>query len=352
MKMKHIHLLILVSLLAVILSACTSQAGASNSWSGVLLTEKVVYYAGGNQVTALNSENGNVFWRYPEKTAATRLFYPEPVLVGDQLIAVDYDKKIASINAQTGAQTWMFEGAKGRYIDSPVVVDNLIIAPNTDHKLYAVDLSGNLVWSFESDHALWARPATDGTTVFFPSMDRNLYALDVATGTLKWKTDLRTSSVARALLADGVLYLGNLDGTFFAVSAEDGKIIWEQKVGGGVWVQPILHDGKLYFGDQTGRINILNSVDGEIVQYVETGSTIVGAGALLDDGLVFGNEKGELVFIGFDGERKWTRSFDGMIYANLQRLGNRLMVSLNKADKPLIALDTNGNEIWYFDGKK
>lgn len=352
MKINRFSLIILISLLALVLSSCTSRAGVSNSWSGVLLTDDTVFYAGGNQVRALRSENGNVIWNYPEKTSATRLFYAEPVLVGEQLILADYDKKMTSVNAQTGVETWQFDDAKGRYIDSPAVVNNLIIAPNTDHSIYAVDLSGKLVWSYDAGHALWARPASDGETIYFPSMDRNLYALDAATGTLKWKTDLRTSSVARALLKDGVIYLGNLDGTFFAVNAADGTVKWEQKVGGGVWASPILHDGKLYFGDQSGRINILDSQDGKLIQYIETGSAIVGAGALLDGGLAFGNEKGELVFIGFGGERLWTRSFEGSIYANLQYLDGRMMVSLNKSDKPLIALDSNGNENWYFAGKK
>jgi len=351
MKKKRFGVILLFALLAVILTACTGGT-QSNSWSGVLLTEEYVYYAGGNLVSALRADSGNVAWQYPEKTSAQRLFYAEPVLVGEQLIVVDYDRKLTSLNAQTGAETWQFDGAGGRYIDSPAVVNNLIIAPNTDHSIYALDLSGNLVWSFEADHALWARPATDGETIFFPSMDRYLYALDAATGKLKWKSELKTSAVSRPLLDNGVVYLGNLEGTFFAFNAADGKLIWEQKVGGGVWAKPILYEGNLYFGDQSGRINILSSTDGKSVQFMETDAAIVGAGTLLDDGIAFGNEDGELILIGFKGERLWTRSFDGSALANLQRLENRLMVSLNKSDKPLIALDTNGNENWYFDGKK
>lgn len=351
MKMKRFGVILLFTLLAVTFTACTG-AGQSNSWSGVLLTEEYVYYAGGNLVTALRSDSGNVAWQYPEKAAAQRLFYAEPVLVGEQLIVVDYAQQLTSLNAKTGAETWTFEGAEGRYIDSPLLVNDLIIAPNTDYSIYALDLSGNLVWEYKAGHALWAKPATDGEFIFFPSMDKNLYALDVKTGALKWKVALDTTAISRPLLADGILYLGNLDGTFFAFNAVDGSRVWEQKVGGGVWSQPILHEGKLYFGDQSGRINILNSSDGKSVQYIETDSAIAGTGALLDDGIAFGNEEGEVILIGFNGERLWTRSFDGSIYANLQRLGNRLVVSLNKSEKPLIALDTNGNENWNYTGKK
>lgn len=351
MKIKRISVVLLFTLLAVILAGC-SGAGKTNSWSGVMLTEEYVYFAGGNLVTAFRSDSGNIVWQYPEKPNAQRLFYAEPVLVGEQLIVVDYAHQLTSLNAKTGAETWKFEGAKGRYIDSPLVVNNLIIAPNTDYSIYALDLSGKLVWEYKAGHALWARPATDGDTVYFPSMDKNLYALDAASGALKWKVSLDTTAVSRPLLEDGVLYLGNLDGTFFAFNAENGARIWEQKVGGGVWAQPVMHEGRLYFGDQTGRINILNSADGTKVQYIETDAAIVGSGALLDDGVVFANEAGDVILIGFGGERLWTRSFDGSAYANLQRLGNRIALSLNNGDKQLIALDTNGSENWYYNGKK
>lgn len=351
MKMRRFGVILLFALLAVMLTAC-SGAGQSNSWSGVLLTDELVYYAGGSGVTALRADNGNTLWKYPEKASAQRMFYAEPVLVGEQLIVVDYAHQLSSLNAKTGVETWQFSEAKGRYIDSPLVMDGLIIAPNTDHSIYALDPSGSLVWSYKAGNALWARPATDGETIYFPSMDKKLYALDAATGKLKWETGLDTSAIGRPLYDAGVLYLGNLDGTFFAINAEDGSRIWEQKVGGGVWSEPILYEGKLYFGDQSGRINILNSADGKSDQFIETDAAVVGRGALLDEGIAFGNEDGELILIGYKGERLWTRSFEGSIYASLQRLGDRLMVSLNKSEKPLIALDTNGNEVWNFGGKK
>lgn len=351
MKNNRIVMILLFSLAALFLTSCTG-AGVTNSWAGVTATEENVYFANGAVVYALAADSGNKVWQFPEKANAKRLFYAEPVLVGEQLIVVDYANGMASLNAQTGAETWVFEEAKSRYIDSPLVVDNLIIAPNTDYSLYAVDLSGQLVWRFETDHALWARPVTDGETVYFASMDRNLYAVEVATGTQKWKTELNSSSVARALLEDGILYVGNLEGALFALNAADGSLIWQQQLGGGIWSAPLSYEGKLYVGDQSGRINILESADGKIVQYIDTESPIIGTGIILEDGVVFGNEEGSLVVIGFDGARLWTRSFDGNLYSNLQKSGDHLLLSLTQGEEPLVAVDLNGNEVWDFTDKK
>ena len=351
MKNNRIVMILLLSLVALLLTSCTG-AGATNSWAGVTATEENVYFANGAAVYALAGDSGNKVWQYPAKSDAKRLFFAEPVLVGEQLIVVDYANGMASLNAQTGAETWVFTEAKSRYIDSPLIVDNLIIAPNTDYSLYAVDLSGQLAWRFPTDHALWARPVTDGETVYFASMDRNFYAVEVATGNQKWKTDLHSSSVARALLEDGVLYVGNLEGTLFALNASDGSVIWQQQLGGGIWSAPLSYEGKLYVGDQSGRINILESADGKIYQYIDTESPILGSGILLENGLAFGNEEGSLVVIGFDGSRLWTRSFNGNLYSNLQKSGDHLLLSLTQGEKPLVAVDLNGNEVWDFTDKE
>lgn len=350
MKKNRLILILLFGLTALLLSACTG-AGQTNSWAGVTAAGEYVYYANGNLVYALDSKSGNTAWEYPQKASAQRLFYAEPALVGEQLIVVDYAHGMTSLNAKTGAETWSFKDAKGRYIDSPLILNDLIIAPNADGSMYAVNLSGNSVWTFKTGHALWARPVSDGKTIFFTSMDKNFYAVDAASGELKWKTDLKISAVARALLDNGTLYVGNLDGTLFAINAADGSILWEQKVGGGIWSAPLLHEGKLYVGDQSGRINILDSADGKVVQYIATESSILGAGVLLENGVGFGNEAGELIVIGFGGERLWTRTFDGNLYSNIQKNGENLLLTMTQGEKPLIAVDLNGNEIWNFSVK-
>jgi len=350
MKKNRLILILLFGLTALLLSACTG-AGQTNSWAGVTAAGEYVYYANGNLVYALDSKSGNTAWEYPQKASAQRLFYAEPALVGEQLIVVDYAHGMTSLNAKTGAETWSFKDAKGRYIDSPLILNDLIIAPNADGSMYAVDLSGNSVWTFKTGHALWARPVSDGKTIFFTSMDKNFYAVDAASGEMKWKTDLKISAVARALLDNGTLYVGNLDGTLFAINAADGSILWEQKVGGGIWSAPLLHEGKLYVGDQSGRINILDSADGKVVQYIATESSILGAGVLLENAVGFGNEAGELIVIGFGGERLWTRTFDGNLYSNIQKNGENLLLTMTQGEKPLIAVDLNGNEIWNFSVK-
>ncbi|MCX6054034.1 MAG: PQQ-like beta-propeller repeat protein [Chloroflexi bacterium] len=351
MKIKSTLLVISITVLALLLTSCTGAGSTVNSWSGVMLTDTNVYFANSGQVFSLRSENGNIVWQYPEKASPTRLFLAAPALTGEQLIVGDYGNLLTSLSIRDGQENWQFTGAKGRYIDSPLIVGEVIVAPNADNHLYALDLAGKLIWNFTADNSFWVQPVSDGKTVFAPCLDHKLYALDLATGKLKWKVDLESSIVARPALFNGVIYVGNLDGGFFAINSESGRVIWDQKVAGGIWAAPVLVESQLFFGDQTGKINILNAEDGSIHQTVDTASAILGSGVVLTEGVAFGNEKGELILLGTNGEKMWTRSVDGSIYSNLVVVGDQLVVVATKGAKLLVAMDQNGNENWYFSTK-
>ena len=354
---KRIYVIPLMFLtLALLLTGCSSATGtAVNTWGGAAVADSMVYYANGTQVLALADSGANytVRWTYPEKAVASRLFMAEPLLVGEQLILGDYGSNLTSVSIRDGVENWQFADAKGRYIDSPLLVGEKLIAPNADNNVYAVDLNGKLIWTFTKDGAFWARPATDEKLAFIPSLNHVLYAVDANTGKQAWEVDLKSPLVARPLFADGVVYLGNLTGNFYAINASDGSIKWTQKVAGGVWAQPILQNGNLYFGDQTGKVNILAVADGKVMGAIDAGSAVLGSGAIVPDGIIFGTESGKIILFDLEGKSKPLLTLEAAsIYSNIVVNGERMVIVAFKGSKPLIALDLNGNEAWYYSTKK
>lgn len=351
MKMKILPLLSVLLLAGILLSACTTGASTASSWAGVTMAENAIYFAGTTQVFSLRPDNGNVVWSYPEKGSAARMFLAAPTVVGDQLIAGDYAAGLVSLNAKDGTENWTFAEAKGKYVGSALATDELIIAPNSDNNLYALDLQGKLKWKFAATHSFWSQPVTDGTTVFASSIDHFLYAVDLKTGALVWKADLGASLVSSPLLDEGVLYEGSIDGAMYAVDAANGKVKWSQKLEAGIWSTPVLNSGKLYFGDQKTKIYILDIANGNIDQSIDVGAAVIGRGALIKEGIAFGTESGDLVLIGLDGKKLWSRTIGGKIYSNLVANDAMILAVETGGDKPLVALDTNGTEVWYFAGK-
>jgi outer membrane protein assembly factor BamB len=125
-----------------------------------------------------------------------------------------------------------------------------------DGNFYALDAaSGQVKWKFKTDgerhyaatHLHYLQPATErmpdpwdfflsspsvwNGVVFFGSSDGNVYALDAYSGALKWK--FKTGDVVHSspAIADGTLYIGSWDTYLYALDAAGGTEKWRFKTG-------------------------------------------------------------------------------------------------------------------------
>lgn len=352
MKNKRFYVILSILLLGILLSACTN-ASATNSWGGVSANDTSVFFTNSTDVVALKADSGSLLWTYPEKPAATRLFYAAPAIAGDTLIIGDYSGVLAGVGARDGKELWQFTGAKGHYVDSPLVVNNTIIAPNADANVYALDMNGKLLWSYKGTHAFWATPASDGTMVYTPSLDHYLYALNLADGQLKWKTDLGASIVGSPVLsADGsTLYQGTLDSKLFAINTADGSVVWKQTMPGRIWSTPLVLEDRLYVGDDSGKVDLIKAADGTLIQSVDLQSAVLGNGVVVNDNVVFGDEKADVVILGKNGERVATPAVTGKLYSNLVYSNSQLYVLSTKGDHLLYAMKADGVQVWNYSAK-
>ena len=133
---------------------------------------------------------------------------------------------IYSINTETGLGAPLFDGAEGRYIGSPLVSSDRVFAPSADHMLYAVDMNGQLIWKFETEEPLWAKPVSDPdcSCIYLSSMDHKVYAIDAKSGVQIWSTeDLGGSIVGTPSISeDMVLYVGTFANEMVALDAVQG----------------------------------------------------------------------------------------------------------------------------------
>jgi len=359
MKTKHFYLLITIALLGGFLSACSGGVGTATSWPGVLIdpSQETAYVAYNTFVFAVNLANGTEKWRYPEKADNKITFFAQPALTDDgQLLVAGYDHKLYSLNPEGSATpNWVFEGAQDRYIAGPLASGEDIYAPCSDNILYALDLSGNQRWKFETGHALWAKPATDGKLVFQPSMDHQLYAIDAQSGEIAWKTDdLGGAMVGKPTLGpDGTLYVGTFNAEVVALDSSNGQIIWRTATKGWVWSEIILDGDTLYLGDLDGYLSALNAGDGAVRWQVQVDTSpnraISGAPVIVGDTLYAVAKSGNLFAVDVtNGNLRWSKPFEGQFYSDIIFAGDSLLLAPNKMDAILLALDTNGNQKWAF----
>jgi outer membrane protein assembly factor BamB len=123
------------------------------------------------------------------------------------------------------------------------------------------------LWAFKTGGGVAASPIVAGGVVYVGSWDGYEYALDAATGALKWKTFLGVTNgdptcvppsagvTSSAAVQNGVVYVGGGDSYWYALDALSGNVLWrvptgDNSVSGGHynWSSPLLYNGSAYIG--------------------------------------------------------------------------------------------------------
>ncbi|MGH2519136.1 MAG: PQQ-binding-like beta-propeller repeat protein, partial [Chloroflexota bacterium] len=138
------------------------------------------------------------------------------------------------------------------------------------------------LWSFQTGGVVAAEPIVVQGTVYVGSWDGYEYALDAATGALKWKTLLGKTAAAgcvppaagitsTAAVSQGVVYVGGGDAFWYALDAATGAVLWKVPTGdnspaGGHynWSSPLLYHGYAYIG--TASFGDCPLVQGQLLQ--------------------------------------------------------------------------------------
>ncbi len=341
---------------ALILSSCSgnSTSYGTTSWPGMTADADTAYVAYNQYVYAVNLASGTEKWRYPtEKPKATVTFFAEPFLTGDgQLIVGSYDHNLYSLAVETGQVRWTFSQAKDRYIGSPLVTEDMIYAPNADGNLYALDLNGQLKWTFTSEQPLWSQPTLnkDGNTVYLSSMDQRVYALQADTGSKQWETvDLGGAVVASPIPGpDGTLYVGTFAGEMLALDNATGSVKWRYPTTAWVWSAVALDDHNIYFGDIKGNLHAVAMTGGEKVWMIETSQTISSKPLIKGEQIYYTTEGPAVYAIDLNGHPLWEQNLGGNIYAPVHAAGDALLITPTSKDALLVALTDGGATRWTF----
>ena len=218
-----------------------------------------------------------------------------PAVEGDTVYIASTTGKVYAVDRAAGNKKWELD-LKTRLTSSPAVSGGLVYLAGFDGNFYAVDTAaGQVKWKFatggerrfSAKHLHGMQPASEtmpdpwdcwlsspvvwNGAVYFGSGDHNIYALDAATGTLKWKFATGEVVHASPAIADGMLFIGSWDSNFYALDAATGKERWRFKTGvdpenhnqEGIQSSAAVADGMVYFGCRDAHLYALDEKTGE-----------------------------------------------------------------------------------------
>lgn len=365
MKPKFTLFVLVAALAAILLSGCAGGASLSNSWPGLASDGETAYLASGQYVYAVRLSDGKEIWRYPAKGSGSIQFIAQPVVAPDgtvvigsagsdhRLVAIDPSNIDASTNSPI--EKWIFSGAKSSWVAGALIMNNKVFAPNSDGKLYVLDLQdGSTIKSaskeIELGGALWAQPSTDGKLVYVTSVDHYLYAINPETYEFAWPAiDLGGAAPGTPLVGpDGNVYIGSFASEVVKVDTATGKATPLISTPGWVWGGPVSDGQAIYFGDLDGNLFAVDVASGSQSWSIKPDGPVVASPLVIAGNIVFATETGSVYAVDSKGQIVWQRVLGGQIYTTPVVGTDQIIIAPMKADFSLAALDTNGNQVWTY----
>jgi outer membrane protein assembly factor BamB len=108
-------------------------------------------------------------------------------------------------------------------------VTGVVVVGTRDGWLRAYDPDGRLLWTMETGAPFEAPARFDGDTVYVGSNDGRLYAVELATGKLRWKYDAQQEVGTTPIVAGDLVLVMTLQDTLVAVDARTGAWRWHHR---------------------------------------------------------------------------------------------------------------------------
>lgn len=358
MKTKRLMLFFMLALGALFLSACTGQSTVVNTWPGLSADGERAYLSSGSFIYAVNVQTGAEVWRYPAEADANYIFFATPVLTEDGQLLIGSEGKnhaFISLNPETGKENWAepFLGAKGKWVASPLIVNETIYAPNTDGFLYILGLDGQPVTDpIELGGSLWSAPVTDGTYLYVASLDHHVHVINPSAGTSGEPVDLGGAVPASPVVGDGGVYVGSFASNIEFITP-DGDHDILATASNWVWGTPALDGETLYYADLSGNIYSLDLASGsQNWGTVQPDGPIAASPLVVGEQIYIATEEGTFYALDREGRIAWEKVTGGKIYTTPVLSGDLILVAPYQAEFALAAYDADGKQAWTFTPEK
>lgn len=201
--------------------------------------------------------------------------------------------------------------------------------------------------------SIYSTPAVAGDLVYVGAYNGKVYALNAATGALRWvypREGYETTGaiVGNLSIADDAIYIGSSDGKVYALDAATGDRRWDFETSGKIWTSPAIGDRTVYVGNHDGNFYALASQDGSLLWEVKLPAAIASSPVISGDDILFGTFDRYLHSIRIaDGKEKW--QFEGENWFWASPLVKDNIVYAGCLDHRIYALDASkGHELWQF----
>lgn len=296
-----------------------------------------------------------------------------PAVADGRLFVGSTDGRLYALDPRTGDELWRFHAATS-VTGSPAVLGSLVYVTDHASTLYALDgATGSLrwrvetgeplpfPWGYESGDVYASSPALADGTVFFGAGDGQLYAVDAADGSVRWKSATGGRVRSTPAVADGRVVVGSADGIVYAFAEGDGHLLWQHATEGAALVSadygfdrrtvqssPAVVGGRVLVGARDGYFYALDAATGERLWRQDHEVSWVNSSPAVSDGVAVVGSSDEQFVQAVDvatGEERWRVGTAGIVWTSPTVTGNRVVIAEGAGRVRVLALDS-GETVW------
>ena len=180
-------------------------------WSTPAVANGIAYIGSlDHSLYAVNVTDGSDAW--PSPFSAGGAFTATPLIARGRVYAGAFDGVFYAIDAQTGSEVRRFEEASKWYWGGAIAVEDTVFAPSLDGNVYALDIDTlELRWTLKADDAVIGSPAIVHDRIAAPSMDGRVRLVRLTDGADEQQCNIGEKLRSSLAVHDDVLYVSATD---------------------------------------------------------------------------------------------------------------------------------------------
>lgn len=180
------------------------------------------------------------------------------------IVNANAGNQVFAINQEDGVILWRVNlPHAGSVVATPYASANTIFVTNTNGRVYSLRMSnGGVNWNYQTSGPVVASPSVIGGNVMFGSADMNFYSIDSTTGTPRWIVPAEDKIESSAAYDNQYVYYGSNDQNIYCVDIINGILKWKKRTFGTVRSSPVIFNKRVYAASFDQNLYIMDSETG------------------------------------------------------------------------------------------
>ncbi len=193
------------------------------------------------------------------------------------------------------------------------------------------------IWKFACEDEVRGSVTITADTVFVPSYDHNIYALDRETGKFKWKYPTEAGIVSKPWVSEGMVVFGSIDKVIYAVDAKAGRLLWTAPTQGRIYSSPYGELGHIFIGSDDRQIYAIHQMSGRRAWTYSADGEIRSRPLVAESLILFACQMGTVYALGLNRDLRWRfRARRGFLAAPVMHNG---LIFIGSLDTNFYAVD-------------